>query len=293
MDEEIIELYGGTVTIRFTEANHAYWLTHLNGKKLPRMKRLTGVTTLIDIVDKSKALIPWAVDTAVEFIRENQALLNDKNIDSNEIFEQARNQPDEQKNRAADIGTGIHAWIEAHINKQNPEMPSDPNVLKGVMSFVEWVETNKVKLLWTERMVYSKKYGYVGTADLGVKIGAGVLKGKTLMGDVKTTNGLYAGVRLQTSAYLEAIVEESKEKYDGRIAIRISKESEEEYIVRMEKKQARGKLKNGIPPYQIFEAVYLDENSTDRKEDFAAFINAMKLRTWNKDAERAMWQRNR
>lgn len=291
--ENIIELYKGKVQIRFVSQRgddpvHEYWLL-----QKPKMKRLTGATTIIGVLDKSKALVPWAVDLTVDFLQEHQDLLKKKNVDADEIYAQARAESERQKNLAAELGKAIHGWIEAHIKGERPDMPEDENVLKGVMAFVDWKEKNKVKFLWSERVVYSKKYGYVGTADLGAVIGAGELKGKKLLCDVKTSNGIYSSVRLQTAAYLGAIIEESGEKYDGRLGIRISKETEGEYMTRMQKKVDAGKLKWGIPPFQIFEAVFLDAEDTDFKNDLGAFIAAKDLYDWEKVAGRAMWQRNK
>ena len=223
-NQEIISsLYGGKVQIRFQPGNHSYWLLG------PKLKRLTGVTTHISVLDKP-ALIPWEVGLAIDYVRDNIELLRQGDVEANEILRRAKDEANKQKDIAAEIGSATHAWVEQHAKGLEPEMPDDPKVLQGVVSFLDWVADNKVTFLWNERMVYSKKHGYVGTADFGIKFETADHKGKTYMGDLKTGNGIYAEVKQQTAAYLKAIEEESGEHYDGRWVLRISKETEEEYM---------------------------------------------------------------
>ena len=257
----MIELYNKKIKIDFKESNHSYWLEK-NGKK----ERLVGVTTYCGILNKP-FLIPWAVNTTVDYIKEHLELL--KTTDGSGVLRQAREEADKQKNTAAEIGKAIHKWAEDYINKQNPEMPEDPKILTGVNNFLNWMERYKIKFIWSEKIIYSQKYNYVGTADIGIEI-----KGKKYLVDIKTGNALYPEVKLQTAAYLKALEEETGEKYEGRFALRISKETEEEYYKRMEKK-------NLIPPYQIFEAVYLDEVDFD----FKGFLSAVNLYEWQKVAK--------
>lgn len=290
MTEKIIDLYGGDVQVRFTEENHAYWLIK-DKKPVSPMKRLTGVTSFTgSIFDKSSNLIPWALDLTGDYLVDHMDELSKKKTDLTAIFEAAKEASKTQKERSSAIGKAVHAWIEAHSKGQNPDMPDDPQVLKGVLSFIQWVEENKVEFLWTERVVYSRKFRYVGTADTGLHIKAGPLKGLKPLGDYKVSNGLYSPVRLQTAAYQAAIVEESpKVKFDGRVAIRISAETEEEYNVRMQKKWDKKGYNIPIPPYQIFEMKYFPE--TTFKDDFKQAMNAWSLIQWNRIAEKEMFNK--
>lgn len=278
MDQEkIISLYGGSITIKFNPANHSYWLM-----KKP-MERLCGVTTHIGVLDKP-ALIPWAVGLTVEFIKENIELLRAGDVEADAIFQQAKAEANKQRDVAAEIGKAIHVWIEAHIKGQEPDMPTDPKVLQGVLSFMDWVNDYKVTFLWSEQIIYSKKHNYVGTADLGIKIGKNGYKGKKFMGDTKSGNGIYVEVKQQTAAYLSAIEEESGEKYDGRWVLRISKETEEEYMAKMEKKVRAGKIKS-IPPFKVFEAIFLDDDPKSMDRDFKAYLASKHEYEWKKIAE--------
>jgi hypothetical protein len=173
-------------------------------------------------------------------------------------------------------------------------MPDDDNVARGVLSFLEWETAHKVKFLWTEQLVYSKEFGYVGTADF-----AAMVDDKKCLCDIKTGNGLYNSVMMQTAAYQKAIEEESKfgappsqwEHFDGRWAIRIAKETEEEYLARMavknEIKEVLGKDAREIKPYEIFEAVFLDKVPGKVDADFKAFLALQTAYEWDK--ENKLW----
>lgn len=284
MEEIITDLYKGNVQIRFTPGNHAYWLLRDTDPVKP-MKRLTGVTSFTGkVFDKSDNLIAWALDLTSDYLESHREELLEKKADLTAIFEHAKMESHRQKERAATIGKAVHAWIESHTTGQKPDMPDDPAVLKGVLSFVEWAEENKVEFVWSERMVYSKRYKYVGTADACFLMKAGPYKGKRLLGDYKVSNGLYSSVRLQTAAYQGAVQEEDKkEKFDGRIAIRISAESEQEYMERMEKKWIRREYKSPIPPYQNFECRFFPAETFH--EDYEQAMNAWSLIRWDRNCD--------
>jgi hypothetical protein len=283
LDEKIISLYKGTVQIRYTEANHAYWLL-----QKPKMKRLTGVTSFTGkVIDKSDFLISWALELTADYLEAHQDEMRGKKADLAAIFESAKVASQVEKERAIEIGKGVHAWIEAHANGNTPEMPTDPKVLQGVLAFVEWAEQNKVKFLWSERIVYSKKHGYVGTADAGLKLQAGPLKGMTVLGDYKVSNGLYPAVKMQTAAYQGALQEENpKEKFDGRLAIRISAETPDEYMERMTKKWEKRGYKIPIPTHKPFEAKFFPAETF--KRDYLTAMAAWEIIQWNRVAEQEM-----
>jgi hypothetical protein len=279
-----IKLYNGEVTVIFNDSNHSYWTESEELKKdgKPKLKRLCGVTTYCGIVDKSQALIPWAVNTTVDYIRDRIELL--KEARGYEILEMARGEADRQKDLAAEIGKAIHKWVEDHINGKEPEMPEDSRVLEGVNNFLEWKEKNKVKFLWTEKIVYYKdeddeEIEYVGTADIGIEI-----DGKKYLLDIKTGNDIYPEVKMQTAAYLKAEMKESGTEYAGRYALRITKETKEEYTYRMEQKVARYKRPFKYADYKLFEAIFLDDDPEELVRDFNGFLATIKLKKWKDKA---------
>lgn len=257
-------LYNGDVKITFTESNHSYWLEDENGKK----KRLCGVTTMLSVLDKP-ALIPWAVGVTVDYIRKNLDRLSEE---PSVLLREAKDESNKVRDLSAEIGSAIHNWIEQHIKGEQPEMPTDDRVLIGVNSFLEWVDEFKVEFKHSELLVYSKKYNYVGTLDI-----IATINGEDYLLDIKTGNALYAEVKLQTSAYKRAYEEESGNKLKGRWALRISKETEDEYKIKMEKK---GRDASG---YKVFEAKYLGD---DDDADFECFLSCLNIYRWKSEANK-------
>ena len=265
---EILELklYKGKIPIKFYPAIHAYYVDG---------KRKTGVTTFLGIIDKSRPLIYWAVGLFKDFLFENLP-----NGITEEQIEEGSKLHAQFKEQAATIGDMAHSWIEKYIahklklTKEKPEIPDDPKVLNAINGFLSWEKEHKVKFISSERVVYSKKYDYVGKMDIEAEI-----DGQLCLVDIKTSNGLYNSVALQTAAYLKADEEESGKSYTGRWAIRLAKETEEEFIAKMEKK---GKDTTG---YVAFEAKFLDDSMKNIERDFKGFLSAKSLYEWNKETE--------
>jgi hypothetical protein len=272
-------LYNGKIKVKFFPDSHQYWVD--DGKDKWRPKSVTGIC---GIKDKSQALVPWALEEAAKHLI--GCLEQKKKIDEEQIIK-AVFSSQEYTEKAADLGTEVHDYCEKYIknkiSKKNPApgIPEDENVLVGVNSFLAWESAHKVKFLWSEKLVYSKKHDYIGKADF-----AAIVDGKTCLCDIKTGNGLYEGVLTQTSAYLKADEEETGkiDGYDGRWAIRISKETEKEYHQRMAVKNKikaiLGKKEKEVEPYQIFQAVYLDEEKINLDEDFKTFLSEKVVSDW-------------
>lgn len=271
-------LYSGKIMVKFFPVSHQYWV---NGV------RKTGVTSYLNIKDKSTALVSWATEIGADFLIEK--LLKGQSITEKDILD-ASELHRVRKQEAADIGTIIHDWCEGYIKHKLkdkaypnvPEFPEDKNAQIGINAFLDWEKEHGVTFISSERVVYSKKHDYIGKMDIEARVDR-----KLCLVDLKSSNGLYNTVRMQTAAYLKADEEERKGKvYKGRWAIRLAKETEKEYIARMEKKQAKA-LKNGrevkpYPPYQVFEAMYLDEKAGDIENDFEAFLACLTLFRWDR-----------
>jgi hypothetical protein len=180
-----------------------------------------------------------------------------------------------RKEEAATIGDQAHGWIEKYIKGEKPEMPDDPKVLIAINGFLDWVDKHNVKFLSSERVVYSKKHDYIGKMDIEAKV-----NGKLCLVDIKTSNSLYNDYCLQTAAYVKADEEEGNRKYSGRWLVRVSKESETEYLKRMMKKG-----KTECDPYVAFEAKYLDEDKNNIDRDFKAFLACKELFDWDRQTD--------
>lgn len=261
------ELYKGKVKGRFFPDSHIYMIDG---------KRKTGVTTYISIIDKSRPLIIWAT----ELMRDHLLPLLETGITAEHILE-ATGLHEVRKKEAASIDDEVHGWIENYVQGKAADMPSTKEAQIGVNAFLDWESENKVKFLSSERVVYSRKHDYIGKMDIEAKV-----NGKLCLIDIKTANGLYNTNGMQTAAYVMADQEESNRKYAGRWLIRLAKETEAEYKVRMAKKNEnrnrKGRESVDYPPYQVFEAKYLDDTAGNIERDFEGFLAAKKLYEWNK-----------
>lgn len=262
------ELYNGKIKGKFFEKSHQYWV---NGK------RKTGVTTFISSKDKSKGLVSWAVDLMRDYLID--ILDNGGKICEDDIAV-GSGLHNERKTEAANIGTEVHNWIEDYIKGKKPDMPKTKEVQNGVNAFLDWVDSNKVKFISAERVVYSKKHDYIGKMDIEAKVNK-----KHCLIDIKTSNDLRNDYLMQTAAYVKADEEESGVEYDGRWLLRVTKETEKEYYKRLETKNELrlrfGKNPIDIPEYQVFEALFLDSHEESMDEDFKAFLSAKNLYQWN------------
>ena len=182
-------LYGGAVVGQFKENKetgyHAYFVT--DEERGLRNIRPAGVTTIIGIKDKSRALLPWATGLARDYLE--QIILQGKAISSADIIEACR-QYEVRKQEAANIGDLIHNWCEQYIKWRvglegfnKPEIPTEKAIQLGVIAFLDWEADHKVKFLSSERVIYSRQYGYIGKMDIEAMV-----DDKLALGDIKTGN---------------------------------------------------------------------------------------------------------
>lgn len=281
-------LYGGEVKVKFYPNSHMYKVT--DEKYGLKDERVKGCTTYIGIKDKSPALVSWATELGGTYLLD---LLDDGKVITPQDIAKSMGLHNERKQEAADIGTRTHEWCEYFINyklglnNKAPELPTDQAMLLGVNSFLEFITQHKVKFISSERLIYSRKHKYIGLMDFEAEI-----EGKLSVGDFKTSSGLYNSVLMQMSAYQGACEEEAEflgnpVKYENRYAVRLSKESEQEYADRMIKKNAvrefQGKQPNEIKPYEAFE--WLVESRETHERDFNGFLSAKALFDWNEETD--------
>lgn len=244
------KLYDGSIELDFDEIKHRFTV---NGKSIISV---TGVTS---VIDKSRPLIYWAVGLAKGFLMENlQTLIDDTKGDKiAAIIEEAAKQHSIRKQQAADVGTQVHAWVEAFIKAKSkkdwPEIPKDPQVFNGITAFLKWVDEYDVKFISSERHIYSKKHKYAGIMDAEA-----IIQKKLCVIDFKTSKGIYPEMRFQVAAYQAAVEEESGKEYSGN-----------KWLARFDKETGE------------FEA----HEFAEQEKDFKAFLAALELRRRLKELE--------
>lgn len=206
-----------TEEYRFNEQAHLHEL-NVDGK----WKALTGVTTILSVISKP-ALIQWAANMAIDYIKEKLSYVMEEGIDEEtamkraiEVMADAKVAHRKKKESAGDWGTDIHSKVESFIKDTIAGKESD--VDEKIKSFVEWSHKENIKYLSTEKHVYSKSMWVGGIADFICEI-----DGKLFVGDVKTSSNIYPEHFIQASAYAEMLKEMGNPAVDGVIIVNLDK----------------------------------------------------------------------
>src|SRR5207245_1046595 len=111
---------------------------------------------------------------------------------------------DKEKQRAAMIGTAVHAGIEWHLRRAlgddaGPEPQLPDAAAWAVESWKDWAASVHLEPLAIERTVYCVECGYAGTLDLYARV-----KGVPTVLDWKSGRAIYPEAFLQNLAYRHA-----------------------------------------------------------------------------------------
>lgn len=167
--------------------------------------------------------------------------------------------------KAADIGTSVHKMIQWNMRREllqrvGPEPKLQPAASWAFMAYEDWRRASNLSPIFVEETVFSKRYGYAGTADWAGEIDASGPEGRSrvhVLGDWKTGKSIYPEALLQNSAYVHALVEMGHATPDvGGIIIRLPKvETDPAFEVRL------------IPP-------------EEQKTLFRTFLHVLELWKW-------------
>lgn len=262
-------LYGGSIKIKFFEEDHLYFV---NGE----MGVADGVTTILGIKDKSKALVPWALGLYKDYLLQKLPMISKQDIEDGAELSK------KELDVAGGFGTKAHYWCECYIKEKLGipgwtalPIPTDPDLRVAAEAFLQFVSEHHVIFVSSEKIIYSKKYNYIGTTDI-----IAYVDGELCILDIKTSTNIYNYVRCQLAAYAKGDEEETGCKYQGRWVLRLPKETEKEYKARMKRKGWFN-----YPPYQTLEAVKLDENLSSIEEDFRIFLAMKEVYQWDKKTD--------
>ena len=158
-----------------TKAHTAY--------KLKDGTRVKGVTTILNNLGWNKnVLVAWAKRTAL-----------------------AGEDPDAVLKEAGAIGTLAHYLCECDIKGEEADMSdySAEQIEKAenaFLGYLEWKKMTKPKYEAIELKMVSEKHKVGGTADFVARI-----NGALVLGDFKTSKGIYPEMICQLAAYLRCI----------------------------------------------------------------------------------------
>lgn len=232
---EEYEFYGGDVVLHYDPKAHVYLLVK-DGDLIPQ----EGVTNVCHIIDKSEALIPWAVKQmagmlltqAVITLPDGQKQMRALPYQEFENLVLASKTAHKDKlEEAGDVGHVAHAWIERYIKAviaHGPasiqvqevlaKFPEDERAMNCCLAALDWMRNHNVRWLGTERKIFSRTYGYAGTMDGLCLVDScqnhhcckAPFKDRLTISDWKTSNYLYTEYLLQTAAYMQAFNEEQQ-----------------------------------------------------------------------------------
>lgn len=218
MESTATEIYGGRATIEFHPLKHFYTVT------VPRVcdrAYQPGVTTIIGMKDKSRALLPWAVNTMSERAKELIQCVAESDFNKEiavAIVDAAKDTYRKKRESAAEIGSVAHDVLERVLMSRygicdepvlpltewpgmNAEQVEMAN--KSIKAGLRFIKAHNIRVLQAEAPRWSATYGYVGTGDLVAEV-----DGELAILDWKTGKHIYAEYFLQTAAYQKAYEEE-------------------------------------------------------------------------------------
>jgi len=179
-----------------TKAHTAY--------KLKDGTRVKGVTTILSNLGWNKnVLVAWARRTAL-----------------------AGDDPDAVLKEAGAIGTLAHYLCECDIKGEEPELDdySAEQIEKAenaFLGYLEWKKMTKPKYEAIELKMVSEKYKVGGTADFVARI-----NNSLVLGDIKTSKGIYPEMTAQLAAYRKMYLEiQPKAKIESAMILKLDKNS--------------------------------------------------------------------
>lgn len=169
--------------------------------------RLRSVTSVLGVLNK-EALIQWAVDQSMDYIRERvdydaDGVVRFTQPDLEALLREARMAHYRTKTEAAELGTIAHEHVEAFLRTGNEQdmAGQDPRVANCYDLFRRWWDQAGLSVIQTELMVYHAPLGYAGQLDFLAADQAG----NPVLVDWKTSKHIYWNYDLQVVAYAKAL----------------------------------------------------------------------------------------
>jgi len=156
-----------------------------------------SVTEVTGLLDKSSALMPWAVNNACTYIKDNACF----HSDMDDLLELAKKEYKNVSNEACDIGSEVHKKIELYIKYGKDACGKmRPEVENAFLAFLEWESKNVIEWLESENVIVDEENCFAGTLDAIAR-----LKDDNIYCiDFKSSKGFYDGYDMQVAAYTKA-----------------------------------------------------------------------------------------
>jgi len=128
--------------------------------------------------------------------------------------------------RAVQFGTNVHKTIELYDKDVLDFDALDEALRPPLEGWKSFVKDTGAKIIESELIVFSKKYGYAGTLDKIVEFHKGKYDGSRAVLDIKTKTKIDKACHLQVDGYLTAYNEEHKKKATCKLILQITKDGE-------------------------------------------------------------------
>ena len=203
---------GKTITLQARRNQHWY---QVDG--YPAL--MPSVTTILSVINKP-ALLPWAKKMALQRVRdvleemqpgdvadvlwqsESDGCITTPNVFKQQwidaLLDAASKEPDRIKDEAADYGTLAHQLIDQILKGIITVIP--PLVKPALDGFARWQEQTGIRITASEIRVFHPEFGYAGSVDW-----IGWRGDRLVIGDWKTSNGLWDEYGYQLAGYAKAI----------------------------------------------------------------------------------------
>jgi hypothetical protein len=166
---------------------------------------LAGVTTVLKVVNpvnfdeegnvssKTDMLMSWAVKMDIEeATKVDWKSLSKKEFEAE--LKRCKGMHRSSRDAAGLNGKAVHKSIENFLAGNYDLVPENHNI---VVKFVnDWIEKEKIEIVYSEKNVYSKKLKVGGILDMLIK-----KDGKYYIADIKTSKNIYEENFWQMSAY--------------------------------------------------------------------------------------------
>lgn len=137
-------------------------------------QQLVSVTNVLGTCVAKQALVPWAAKVAAEYAMDNlpSLIARLRTHDRETLRKEISSQVTVARDKAADLGTRIHAHAEAHVTGQ--AIAHDPEVEPYVQQYLRFLTDFDVDIREhveaAEMTVAHPAAGYAGTADLLLRL---------------------------------------------------------------------------------------------------------------------------
>jgi hypothetical protein len=132
------------------------------------------------------------IDQMLNRPRRIRERVRDKNV-LREVRKHLRAAATEERDMAGDRGTRAHEAIRLGT----PPEQCDPDIFGHVVQYYDFLRTQGVRILWSEKQVWNLTYGYAGSADALFLFP----DGRVIVTDFKTGKGIYIDHAVQVVAY--------------------------------------------------------------------------------------------